>query len=60
MNDIHSKAPKGATHYFKNEFIVSYFFYSNDVELWFVWDKHFEYWSSKIFMDRIKNLKKLN
>lgn len=26
MSDIHSKAPKGATHYFKNEFIVSYFF----------------------------------
>ena len=36
MNEIKFKAPKGATHYFKNDYVVAYFFYSNDVNMWFV------------------------
>ena len=59
MSEIQFKAPKGSTHYFENEFNVSYWFYSNDVSMWFVWDKYWEYWSSKVFIERIEDLKEL-
>lgn len=57
MSEIQFKAPKGATHYFKNEFNTSYWFYSNDVNLWFVWVSHWNYWTSNTFIERISDLK---
>lgn len=59
MNEIKFKAPKGATHYFKNDYVVAYFFYSNDVNMWFVWVSHWDYWSSKVFIERIEELQPL-
>lgn len=57
MNDI----PKLATHFFYNKKTnsKSYWFYSNDVKMWFVWDRHWNYWTSKVFIDRIEDLKEL-
>lgn len=62
MNEIQFKAPDGATHYYRNKFTnsYSYWFYSNDVKMWFVWDKYWEYWSSKVFIERIEDLKELS
>ena len=51
--------PKGATHFYENEFNTSYWFYSNDVNMWFVWVRYWEYWSSKVFIERIEDLKEL-
>lgn len=56
LEEIKRNAPDGATHYYKNQFICSYFFYSNEVNLWFVWSKHYKYWSSAIFKERIAEL----
>ncbi|WP_151724398.1 hypothetical protein [Acinetobacter ursingii] len=56
MNE-RTEIPPGATHYFSNDFRTSYYFYSNDVNLWFVWVEHWNYWSSKIFVERILDLK---
>lgn len=57
--EIREGAPSGATHYYKNEFVVSYHFYSKEVGLWFVWCKHYNYWSSKCIIERLENLKPL-
>lgn len=52
-------APDGATHYYKDDLITCYFFYSSDVNLWFVWNSYFGYWSSNIFQERIELIKPL-
>ena len=59
MNEIQFKAPKGATHYYKNEFNTSYWFYSVDVNMWFVWSSYRNYWASNIFNERVAELKPL-
>lgn len=56
---IQNNAPKGATHYYQNQWGVSYYFYSKEVNLWFVWVDHWDYWSSSIFEYRIPELKPL-
>ena len=57
--EIRGNAPIGATHYYEHEFYDSFYFYSNDVSLWFVWNQRLKYWSSNIFQERIKLLKPL-
>lgn len=52
-------APKGATHYYKNEYIVAYYFYSGVVNLWFVYSSHHDYWMSQRDCERIEKLKPL-
>lgn len=60
LDEIRSKAPEGATHYYSNAHIVAYYFYSSDVKMWFVWDKHHEFWTSKCFTYRESDIKPLN
>ena len=57
--EIKDNAPHGATHYYQNEVVISYFFYSSDVNLWFTWNKTFKHWTSGVFKERIDNLKPL-
>ena len=60
IEEIRRNAPKGATHYYQNQWIVSYHFYSVDVNLWFVWCSGYDYWSSSVFECRIPELKPLS
>lgn len=59
IEQIRKNAPDGATHYYKDDLITCYFFYSSDVNLWFVWNSYFGYWSSNIFQERIELIKPL-
>lgn len=57
--EIKDRAPDGATHYYEHEFYDSFYFYSNDVNMWFVWNARLKYWSSSIFQGRSSELKPL-
>lgn len=59
IEEIRKNAPAGATHYYENEFFDSFYFYSGDVNLWFVWNSRLKYWSSNVFQERISELKPL-
>lgn len=58
-DQIQANKPDGATHYYKNEFIVSYHVYCDAIKQWLVYSKHNNYWSSCGFKQRESEYKPL-
>ena len=59
IEEIRKNAPEGATHYFKNEWVVVYYVYCDHIELWLAYNNSHKHWSSAVFPYRTPLLKPL-
>ena len=58
IEEIRKSAPKGASHYWQNEYGHAYYCFCEKIERWLFYDKYHDYWFSQrdSIVDKLKPL----